>query len=35
MGNISIREHLPTSSCTSNLETRFFLRGVGYDAPCF
>jgi hypothetical protein len=35
MGNTSIPKSLPHSSCSSNLGTRFFLRGVGCDAPGF
>jgi hypothetical protein len=35
MGNISIQEPLPIPLVISNFETRFFLRGVGCDAPGF
>jgi hypothetical protein len=35
MGNTSIQEPLPLSLGNSNLGTRFFLRGVGCDAPGF
>jgi hypothetical protein len=35
MGNTSIQEPLPLSLVNSNLGTRFFLRGVGCDAPGF
>jgi hypothetical protein len=35
MGNTSIQEPLPFSLVISNLGTRFFLRGVGCDAPGF
>jgi hypothetical protein len=35
MGNTSIQEPLPLPLVNSNLGTRFFLRGVGCDAPGF
>jgi hypothetical protein len=35
IGNISIREPSLLSLLLSNLGTRFCLRGVGCDAPCF
>jgi hypothetical protein len=35
MGNTSIQEPLPLCLVISNLGTRFFLRGVGCDAPGF
>jgi hypothetical protein len=35
MGNTSVQEPLPLSLVNSNLGTRFFLRGVGCDAPGF
>jgi hypothetical protein len=35
LGNTSIQEPLPLSLVISNLGTRFFLRGVGCDAPGF
>jgi hypothetical protein len=35
LGNTSTQNPFLTSSCSSNLGTRFFLRGVGCDAPGF